>query len=282
MKLCFRSFFLCFLMLLGGCQNTQRYSVQQDSAPLSPYNEPSMQDALPRYEPYREINGRAYTIRGITYKPFVTGKGYVEEGGASWYGQKFHGHLTANGEIYDMFAMTAAHRTLPLPSFIRVTNLENGAIAVVRVNDRGPFHSERIVDLSYAAAKKLGFHQKGTARVKLETIFVDIDQQVFIGDKGPIPLAEYARMNTPQNPMDPPRETPPVFIQVAALSDAARAQQLSSVLSELYQVPMEMPLIENVYRLRLGPIYDLTVVTELLESLKRNGYPNAYTITTTM
>ena len=269
------------LFALFGCQTPSRYTMEKDSAPVVPYKEPDMADAVAYYEPYREINQQAYRVMGRSYTPLKTGKGYIEEGGASWYGQKFHGHLTANGETYDMFAMTAAHRTLPLPSFVKVTNLDNGTTAVVRVNDRGPFHSDRIIDLSYAAAKKLRFHQKGTARVKLETIYVDKDQSVTVGNSPPLSYADYLASLHPTD-----RKTAsspaPVFIQVAALADAENARQVSMALSSLYQVPTEMPLIENIYRLRLGPLHDAALVTELLETLKRNGYPNAYTITASM
>jgi len=109
-------------------------------------------------------------VDGLKYYVLKTGLGYRERGMASWYGTKFHGHKTSNGETYDMFAMTAAHKTLPIPCYVRVTNVANGRQVVVRVNDRGPFHSGRIIDLSYAAATKLGIVKNGSAAVEVETV----------------------------------------------------------------------------------------------------------------
>ena len=131
-------------------------------------------DAIPepevRDEPRSRGGNRAYSVLGKRYQVMDSADGYVEEGGASYYGNKFHGRRTSNQEVYDMYAFTAAHKTLPLPSFARVTNLANGKSVVVRINDRGPFHAGRIIDLSYAAAVKLGYRQQGTARVRVEAL----------------------------------------------------------------------------------------------------------------
>ena len=131
-------------------------------------------DAIPepvvRNEPRSAIGNRDYAVLGKRYQVRDRADGYVEEGLASFYGNKFHGRKTSNHEIYDMYAFSAAHRTLPLPCFVRVTNLANGKSVVVRVNDRGPFHSGRIIDLSYAAAAKLGFVRQGTARVEVRAL----------------------------------------------------------------------------------------------------------------
>lgn len=120
--------------------------------------------ATPKPKPKR------YVVYGDTYEVMEESLGYVEVGIASWYGKKFHGRLTANGEVYDMYELTAAHKALPLPSLVRVTNLENGAKVIVRVNDRGPFHDDRLIDLSYQAAVKLGFSNKGTVPVVVEAL----------------------------------------------------------------------------------------------------------------
>jgi len=290
-------------LLLSACQAPSRYSQATDSAPDFVYPEPPMEDAEPKYEPYREQNSLPYEVLGKYYRPLKTGKGYTAMGKASWYGQKFHGHLTSNGEVYDMFGMTAAHKTLPLPSYVRVTNLENQQQAIVRVNDRGPFHSERIIDLSYAAAKKLGFYQHGTTRVKLEVIHVDSDDMVTVGNEPPVPYALYAgelpAEDVLQTASQTAAETGPdplateqsdsaelneiagnqgYYIQVAALSDAERAKKLSDGLSSLYQVPAEFPLIDDIYRLRLGPLTDRFKLNMLLDELKQNGYPGAYKV----
>ena len=134
-------------------------------------------DAIPepevRDEPRARTGNRDYTVLGKKYRVLDDHSGYVEEGLASYYGKKFHGRRTSSQEVYDMYAFTAAHKTLPLPSFARVTNLDNGKSVVVRVNDRGPFHPGRVIDLSYAAAVKLGYREKGTARVRVEALSPD-------------------------------------------------------------------------------------------------------------
>ena len=128
-----------------------------------------VQDAVPRPH-YGPLKTSPYRLAGVFYQPMKSAAGFQQEGIASWYGTRFHGRKTANGEIYNMYAMTAAHKTLPLPSYVRVTNKANGRSVVVRVNDRGPFHGNRVIDLSYVAAKKLGFHNRGTTRVVIEAI----------------------------------------------------------------------------------------------------------------
>ena len=134
-------------------------------------------DAIPepevKDEPRSRVGNRTYSVLGKTYRVRDSAEGYVEEGMASFYGKKFHGRRTSNQEVYDMYAFSAAHKTLPLPSYVRVTNLANGKSVVVRVNDRGPFHAGRIIDLSYAAAAKLGFVSQGTARVEVRALTAD-------------------------------------------------------------------------------------------------------------
>lgn len=134
-------------------------------------------DAIPepevREEPRARTGNRDYTVLGKKYRVLDDHSGYVEEGLASYYGKKFHGRRTSSQEVYDMYAFTAAHKTLPLPSFARVTNLDNGKSVIVRINDRGPFHPGRVIDLSYAAAVKLGYREKGTARVRVEALSAD-------------------------------------------------------------------------------------------------------------
>ncbi len=125
-------------------------------------------EAVPRQE-FKTLSGNpeTYVIDGVTYRVMDTSDGYHEEGVASWYGGYFHGRRTSSGDVYDMYQMTAAHKSLPLPTYVRVTNLENGRSVVLRVNDRGPFVEGRIIDLSYAAATRLGMADQGTARVEV-------------------------------------------------------------------------------------------------------------------
>lgn len=173
-------------LLLASCTSSRApQPVEPGSQPISgptQYNRPSRDGApwwdvdvsrIPDAVPMPH-NGRfkanPYTVMGKTYYPLQESRRYNATGTASWYGTKFHGQATANGESYDLYGMTAAHKTLPLPSYVRVTNLDNGRTVILRVNDRGPFYSDRIIDLSFAAAKKLGYAESGTARVKVEGI----------------------------------------------------------------------------------------------------------------
>ena len=144
----------------------------QDDGPgrNPPANLDQIADATPRWEPLHRFANRPYTVLGRDYVPSTELKPYRERGTASWYGRKFHQQKTSMGETYDMYAMTAAHPTLPLPSYVRVTNLANGRSVVVRVNDRGPFLHDRIIDLSFAAAQKLGYANQGSARVEVESL----------------------------------------------------------------------------------------------------------------
>ncbi|MDO6720500.1 septal ring lytic transglycosylase RlpA family protein [Psychrosphaera sp. 1_MG-2023] len=160
--------FIFVALLLASC-TSGRYDHKHDSAPVRPPTAMELEDAKVVHEPVGRGNN-PYIVFGKKYKPMRDRKPYSQQGIASWYGKKFHGHLTSNGEVYDMYAMSAAHKTLPLPSYVKVTNLSNNKTVVVRVNDRGPFHESRIIDLSYSAAVKIGVFDTGTANVKIETI----------------------------------------------------------------------------------------------------------------
>jgi rare lipoprotein A len=300
------------LLLIQACSTAPsgRYSQKQDSAPQFEYGELSFVEPTPTYEPYNVWTSRPYTVLGGYYTPLQSGKGYEEEGYASWYGQKFHGHTTANGETFDMFALTAAHKTLPLPSFLRVTNLENNKSTTVRVNDRGPFHDDRILDLSYGAAKKLDFHSKGVTRVKVEIVHVTKDGIVTIGNNtqsetllasttvstAPAPriltssVADGAMINNSstsqiretidQAPQltEESLEDPLLFVQVTASSDGNKVQDLASGLSNLLQVPNNIPKLDNVYRLHLGPIENEQSAKKLILSLQKIGFENAFQV----
>ncbi len=152
----------------------------------------SIPDAVPREEPYHRFANRPYTVFGRTYVPVVNDEARRERGPASWYGRKFHGQKTASGEPYDMFAMTAAHKTLPLPSYARVTNVKTGRSVVVRVNDRGPFHEDRVIDLSYAAAARIGIAGPGSGIVEVERVFAGRDAAPALASAAPPRPAEAA------------------------------------------------------------------------------------------
>lgn len=162
------SLLLSILVALGGCASGGGELADGDSIPPKIARIP---DAVPKVEPLaRYGNPESYVVRGTRYYPKKDARGHVERGLASWYGRQFHGRKTSSGERYDMYTMTAAHKTLPLPTYARVTNIENGRSVVVRINDRGPFHGSRVLDLSYVAAVKLGVVKKGTAKVEIRAI----------------------------------------------------------------------------------------------------------------
>ena len=167
-----RTAVLMTVIFLTACGGSKKGGYYKDDGP--PRNPPSnldrIPDATPRIEPLARGPNRPYTIMGKRYVPDTSGQAYRVRGVASWYGRKFHGNPTSNGERYDIFAMTAAHTTLPIPSYVRVTRVSNGKSVVLRVNDRGPFLHNRVIDLSYAAAHRLGMVESGSAEVVVERI----------------------------------------------------------------------------------------------------------------
>jgi len=163
---------LALTTVIAGCSTTRPGGYYKDDGPggKPPVNLDKIADAKPRVETLHRGANAPYTVFGKKYVPYRSLKPYRQRGIASWYGRKFHGQRTASGERYDMYAMSAAHTILPIPSYARVTNLANGKSVVVRINDRGPFHSDRLIDLSYAAAHKLGYVNSGHARVEVEAV----------------------------------------------------------------------------------------------------------------
>src|SRR5690606_33743387 len=151
--------------------NSGRYQMEHDSGVLEHIDLARVNAVVPRAELRTAAGNKSpYTVNGRTYHVLRDESGYSETGLASWYGRKFHGHLTSNGEVYDMFQVSAAHTSLPIPSYVRVTNLDNGKSILARVNDRGPFHAGRVIDMSYAGAVLLGYADRGTARVRVEAV----------------------------------------------------------------------------------------------------------------
>jgi rare lipoprotein A len=197
-----------------------------------PPNLDAVPDAVPREEPLHRFANRTYVALGNTYTPQTARRAHSQEGLASWYGRRFHGKKTASGEPYDMYAMTAAHPTLPIPSYARVTALDNGKSVVVRINDRGPFHSSRIIDLSYTAAHKLGYLARGSTRVRVESLDpAATDTQGEAIGQG-------------------------VYFQLGAFSDAGNAQKLLDRLTrELQFDPARTRLVLNgsLHRVHIGP-----------------------------
>jgi rare lipoprotein A len=160
-----------FMLVLAGC-SSPKGGYYKDDGPHErpPANLERVADAVPRAEPLHKSANRPYEALGKKFTPMTSVQPFRQRGLASWYGKRYHGQKTSSGEVYDMYAMTAAHPTLAIPSYVRVINVANGKSVVVRINDRGPFRGERIIDLSYVAAYKLGFIQAGQARVDVEAI----------------------------------------------------------------------------------------------------------------
>jgi rare lipoprotein A len=204
----------------------------------------SIPDAVPRVEEFNRATSRPYVALGRSYTPLVGDVPYRQRGMASWYGKQFHGNRTANGEIYDMFAMTAAHPTLPIPSYVRVTNLRNGRSVIVRVNDRGPFKHDRVIDLSYAAATKLGYAGAGTGEVEVERITLT---QIASGEWPRGPRTEVAAV-----PAGPAAPTSTVTVPAAAVVPvgAAAASGAVTTLPPLAAAPAAAPVAATAPPLR--------------------------------
>ncbi|MEK9593219.1 MAG: septal ring lytic transglycosylase RlpA family protein [Luminiphilus sp.] len=228
-------------------------TVAVDRAPTAMAATP-WQDAVPRPDPLLPAgNTSPYEVNGQTYTVMASSEHYSERGIASWYGMKFHGRQTSNGEIFDVFGATAAHRSLPIPSYVRVTNLSNQQTVVLRVNDRGPFHSERIIDLSYGAAAQLGFADQGTASVLVEAVTLS-----GVDDRRGSPDATYR------------------YLQLGAYQSLPTAQQVvADVTAEQDYTATITPVdvgAQRLYRVRLGPFADPAVLEQARQNLVAEGY----------
>lgn len=244
----------------------------RDGGPEVPPDVSGLPEPVPRAEPRaRYGNHSPYVVLGRRYHVMDSAEGYVERGVASWYGTKFHGRPTSSFEPYDMYAFTAAHKTLPLPTYARVTNLENGRSVTVRINDRGPFHADRLIDLSYAAAVKLGIHIRGTGPVEVRAI-VPPGMHAGVGEAPPA-----ARAATGQRPaaQPPPMlvEAGDVLLQVGSYGERSNARRVQEQLERAGLRPVRIERAEvgagTVFRVRIGPI-DVdrqTAVVERVQSL---------------
>jgi len=273
---------LALLILLSGCQNTgnnevnikktgvkssgyskknthnksiynrynnkgNRYTIDQDAAPKNPNNN-KIKETKPIKEPMsRYGNPTEYKVAGQKYEVMKSSSGYKTRGVASWYGTKFHKQRTSSGEPYDMYVMSAAHKTLPLPTYIKVKNLDNGKSAVVKVNDRGPFHGDRLIDLSYAAAVKLGIFPKGTAHVEIETMM------------GPSGNAHY-------------------YLQAGAFNTESAAKTLKDKLAKITTSPVFVEHYQKHYVVRVGPFANKSMVDSLKNKLAQNGVSGSFSV----
>lgn len=218
----------------------------KDAYPEAPPDVAQVPDAEPVDEPLSKFGNKSpYTVLGETYKILPTTKGFTQTGNASWYGKKFHGLRTSSGEKYDMYKMTAAHRNLPLPSYVRVTNVANDKSVIVKVNDRGPFHSERVMDLSYAAAARLDFLKSGTAKVRIEAI----DPAEFQRKLGKTGKAEEAARP------DMASDDPSFYVQIGAFGALDNATALQARILDLVYAPVQIAKGDGVHRVQVGPFF---------------------------
>lgn len=246
------------LALLAGCGGRGPSLPVERDGPGSAVDFNSIPDAVPRAEPLsRGGNMKSYVVFGKRYHTLPSSAGFVERGVASWYGSKFHGRKTSNGEVFDMYAMTAAHKHLPLPTFVEVVNLENGRRVVVRVNDRGPFHDNRVIDLSYAAAGRLGMLAKGTALVEVRTI-----------EPGrPQPATRLAAGPGAQ----PVEAAPRIYLQAGAFSSGDNAERLRERLErELARAVRVIPA-GAMHRVQVGPLASVEIADQVSAQMYRAG-----------
>lgn len=269
--------------LLAGCGSLpSSTSSSSDSAPRRNVDVTNIPEVVPRQEEVvRRGNISPYSVFGETYEVMDSSRGYRETGYASWYGTKFHGRLTSNGEVYDMFQITAAHKTLPIPAYVLVRNLENGKELIVRVNDRGPFHDERIIDLSWAAASKLGYADSGVAHVEVIALDPNDYQRT---------LAQLAAENNPTPELEPELKSEPIQIlsepvlthlQIAALSNHDNAWDLGEKVAQFTDVSVQVvspTLNSDLYRVVVGPVSEISDIDTFRTLLELNGLPSGFLI----
>jgi rare lipoprotein A len=268
--------FFSLSLTLSAC-SSGRYQLTHDSIPERLPNVAELKDALPRAEAKSRGGNKDYQVFGKDYQVLASAHNFEQTGQASWYGNKFHGHLTSNGEIYDMYAMSAAHKSLPLPTYLKVTNLSNKKSVIVRVNDRGPFHQSRIIDLSYSAAYKLDMHKQGTAQVNIsaitdfnDTLTIPKSRNTSLEKKAitasTIEVSHAVTANKPSTkPSSKPSSKPTKilatpYIQVFATSKKTLAENTTKQLIIKYKHASHYSLHQGIYRIQIGPIADINTL----------------------
>lgn len=275
----------------SGTDHSARYTISQDRAPEGNFDVSGLSDAVPVYQaPVRAGNKSPYTVWGKRYTVLDSNDGYVARGTASWYGEKFHGHKTSNGETFDMYQMSAAHKSLRIPGFARVTNLENGRSVIVRVNDRGPFHGDRLIDLSYAAAKKLGYQSRGTARVEVAAITVKPDGSMFLAGQ-PFNLnGQPAKARPAQSVPSEPRavaandgQAGGLFVQLGSFGSRDPAEKLQDRARSVLSNPVRVRAVDTAsgrfHRVQVGPFQDEGSARKTQDLLEARGFAQSIVLT---
>jgi len=275
-------------MMLAGCGSTPSHSPGStkpggyylDDGPGSnpPANLDAISEPVPRLEPINRFTSRPYSALGHAYRPYTELTPYKARGVASWYGKRYHGQKTSSGEVYDMYAMTAAHTLLPLPSYARVTNVHNGKSVIVRINDRGPFHQDRLIDLSYLAAQRLGLLGKGSGVVEVEAIIPGRDARPPIIAKAE-PASEIERPVPSDRVSDPePAALSPepdangIYVQLGAFSAAQNAEDfLRKMRMDLGWLADSMTVNHKgaLYRVHAGPYASRTQADRAAERIQK-------------
>ncbi len=272
---------LAILAVVASCASNKA----QDGPPKSGSSqiEGLPADAVPRPEvKSRYGNGPNYEVFGKPYTVMPSALGYKERGVASWYGKKFHGKRTSSWEVYDMYAMTAAHKTLPLPTYVRVRNLSNNRSIVVRVNDRGPFVDNRVIDLSYSAAQKLDMISTGTSLVEVEAITFEAPggDQPTRQDTAPAPQQAAPQPRAPRNEPSNPNH---IYVQIGAFGSRANADRRLSVLRSggigAAAVHEDNSVNPPLFRVRMGPIQGVEQYDLLVDELAKLGIADPIIVT---
>ncbi|UPH46793.1 septal ring lytic transglycosylase RlpA family protein [Methylophaga pinxianii] len=272
--------YLTLSVMLTGLWSCGTVTEQQDSAPTVKPDVSKIPDAVPRAEPRSKYgNPASYEVFGRTYYTLASSENYVERGQASWYGTKFHGKRTSSGEPYDMYAMTAAHKTLPLPSYAEVINLDNGRKVVVKINDRGPFHDDRLIDLSYSAATKLGIIDKGTGMVEVRAITTKKEVVAMVDPKKTVAVANATPTAYAVTEPNTTMAKAAVFLQIGAFSTLSRAEQIKQQVQQQIEERVHISSVERaqtpLYRVRVGPLESAEYGDRVASRLMGLGFPDA-------
>lgn len=257
---------LALIFFVGACSTTRKGGYYLDDGPdARPQDVSQVKEPVPRSEPLSKSGNKPYVVFGKRYYPLKSAAGYSKRGTSSWYGKKFHGRKTSSGEKYDMYKMSAAHKTLPLPSFVRVRNLDNNRSVIVRVNDRGPFLHNRLIDLSYAAAHRLDIIRTGTGRVEVTAI---------TGNEPDSTQASSDKTSTTQTHSAQAASNEKAYLQVGSFSSYENATNLQKKLQATLQ---QKVFIQNgskngatLYRVRIGPIADPAAGEALMDTLRES------------